>query len=137
MDTIVRVLQDCRFGFYTTINHDAKRFKSVHGANQRQEVRVSFAKCKLVVRPTFNRDIVAMTVLFDGDTTTYQQASSLTLDVATIESIVDTPKLHVAAEDKTPEKAEWLFKVRDNYTTCVLFTILSNFPTNISDNEVL
>lgn len=134
MDIIASVLRDCQFAFSDMTEHNAKKRKAEEDRNNSRGIKLSLPECMVNIKSTFQDNLVTFEVEFIE--AKLQDARSVASDISQMSCCVDAPKLHLTTEHE-PDKFIFMYKVQDHYSTCVLFSILSNFPRNLSENEIL
>lgn len=139
LDTIAMVLTDCQFVFNEIVEHTPKK-KHIRSSSQKHSIRVALNTfLTLEIYCTFSPNIFHVFLKFeDEEKTTLHDARCIASDISRMKCTIEIPKLHVSADDPVhPEKIEWYCHIDDKYQLCVLITILSNFPRNLSENEIL
>lgn len=143
METLVQVLTDGFFTFKQTQKHTTKRLRTSLYKDEPTTIKVLFKHFSIHVRSAFTSDILVCTLTFHpSPSVSLYDARSIASTISHLPSTVDVPKLHLkSTEDdgaaNKPDKIEWMCKGHDEYKLATLLLVLSNFPNNVFDNEIL
>jgi len=143
MQTLVQVLKDGFFSFKEIREHTTKRLRTSEIKEVPSTVKVQFKDFNVSIRSAFTSEILVFTLTFHTSSrVSLSDAKSLASTISGLPSTVDIPKLHLQTADvdepssNKPDRIEWMCTGYE-YKLAVLFLILSNFPNNVFDNEIL
>lgn len=133
MEIIRKVLKDCYFSYDENIVHEYKRQKKDH--DDTHELVIRLQHMDVGIHKTYQPDLLNFTIIFKTGKYDTKEARTLSTDIANFTNIIDIPKLYM--NNMKPDKLCYMMKIDSPYTFCVQLNILSNFPRNISDNDLL
>lgn len=135
MEVFSNVLDDCLFSYEEITTHGKNsNQKSTRGDKQCIKVKIPYGSFE--VRSTFADEILSCTLLIEkGQIYQVEEIKDLATNIGTMRCTIDSP--HVFVEGDVPSKVQWMLQIKDRYIISVLLNIISNFPFNITNDDIL